>query len=158
VPVAVYERLAVVRSYDRWIAEPDAPLVLFHQLRIACKRLRYTFEFFREILGDSVKQLIREMKTQQDHLGALQDAAVACSVVHNFLTWGSWHPPKKRCEAGNGSTVPIIAPGVATYLASRQQTIKDLLEAFPEVWDRLRGKEFSNMVLDALTPLHLSED
>lgn len=154
VPVAVYERLALVRSYDRWITAPGVPLELFHQLRIACKGLRYTFEFFREILGDPVKHLIKEMKAQQDHLGALQDAVVASSVLQNFLTRGSWNPPKKGRDAKGLPSSPIIAPGVATYMASRQQEVEDLLKTYPDVWDRLRRAEFTRQVMRALEPTH----
>ena len=156
VPVAVYERLALVRAYDPWITAPGAPLELFHQLRIACKRLRYTFEFFHEILGDPAKPLIKEMKVQQDHLGALQDAVVACSVLQNFLSWGSWNPPKKNHRTKGLSSGPVIAPGVASYLASRQQQIQDLLKAYPDLWDRLRSMEFTQQVMGALEPVYFS--
>lgn len=154
VPVAVYERLALVRSYDRWITAPAVPLELFHQLRIACKGLRYALEYFREILGAPAKQLIKEMKAQQDHLGALQDAVVAISVLQSFLTWGSWNPPKRSREAKNLPSGPIIAPGVASYMASRQQEVQDLLKAYPEVWGRLKSVEFTRQVTSALEPTH----
>ncbi len=55
--------------------------------------MRYTFEFFEEVLGPDAKPLIATTKDMQDHLGDLQDAVVTCTILRNFLTWGSWEPP-----------------------------------------------------------------
>ena len=48
---SLYDRVAAVWAYDDVIAGHDTPLVRFHRLRIAGKALRYTFEFFEEVLG-----------------------------------------------------------------------------------------------------------
>jgi CHAD domain-containing protein len=52
-----------------------------HRLRILFKRLRYTVEFFRSILGQGAALLARECVAYQDCLGLHQDARVAAGVL-----------------------------------------------------------------------------
>ncbi len=144
VPIALYQGLSAVRAYDEWLAAPDVPLIRFHQLRIAFKGLRYTLEFFQEVLGSGAKPLVGQIKRLQDHLGDLQDAVVACNVLRDFLTWGTWGSPD-TAEARDAGSSPemVVAPGVATYLAARQAEIQDLVNTFPPVWSPIRDAEFN---------------
>ena len=68
----------------------DSPAADLHRLRILCKRLRYTCEFFREAfrgpsgvdpLGDYIKRMVR----LQDCLGEHQDAIVAISRMEELV-------------------------------------------------------------------------
>jgi inorganic triphosphatase YgiF len=52
-----------------------------HRIRILFKRLRYTAEFFRPILGMEVAALIKECVAYQDCLGVYQDARMALDVL-----------------------------------------------------------------------------
>ncbi len=157
VPVAVYRRLAAVRAYDEWVTGPDVPLERLHQLRIAAKGLRYTLEFFREVLGPETRTLIDEMKGLQDHLGDLQDAVVASNLLRDFLTWGTWGHTWRTGASKEKSmslpTDPIIAPGVAAYLSARQTELQHLIDTFPRTWARIQGLEFSRLVAAALAVL-----
>ena len=127
-PLAIYERLATVRAYDEWVTAPDPPLARFHALRIACKRLRYTLEFFQGVLGPGTKEVIKKVVVVQDLLGAVQDAVVAGEILRDLST----------------------LPGVEDYLATRQSEMQELLAAFPEVWSRLTSAEFSQRVAQAV--------
>jgi len=156
-PVAVYQRLAVVRAYDEWVTGPDVPLGRLHQLRIAAKGLRYTLEFFREVLSPEAKKPIDEIKSLQDHLGDLQDAIVASNLLRDFLTWGTWgHAQSQRTgkeKIVSLPTEPIIAPGVAAYLAARQIELQNLLVTFPQAWARIQNPEFRQLVAAVLAVL-----
>ena len=150
-PMAVYQRLAAVWAYDEWVTGPDVPLGRLHQLRIAAKGLRYTLEYFREVLGPEAKAAIDEIKGLQDHLGDLQDAVVASNLLRDFLTWGTWGPaPKKKAS---WPTETIIAPGVAAYLSARQTELQHLLDTFPQAWERIQSPEFGQLVAAALAVL-----
>ncbi len=138
-PVALHERYAAVRAYDEWVTQPDVPLTRLHQLRIASKGLRYTLEFFEEILAPEAETLIERLKRLQDHLGNLQDAVVTCNALREFLMWGVWG---RRRRAEKSSEV-IVAPGVAAYLAARQNEIQERVTAFPSVWEQISSAEFS---------------
>lgn len=141
-PGILFAGYAEVRVYEEWLSEAHAPLGRYHQLRIASKRLRYTLEFFQEVLGPPAKPLIEITKRLQDHLGTLQDAVVACSVLRDFLMWGRWR--RKSSEASRRQM--IVAPGVATYLAARQAEIQDLIKAFPAVWSGIASSEFNSQL------------
>jgi CHAD domain-containing protein len=172
VPVVVQVRLASVRAHGEWVAAPDTPLERFHCLRIASKELRYALEFFQEVLGPESKALIATMKALQDHLGNLQDAIVACNLLRDFLTWGTWGREEDadhrsspvrglRPRGANGApprrgpwpSTPIVAPGVATYLAVRQTEIQNLVQTFPPVWAQVASRTFQKKLEAALRHL-----
>jgi CHAD domain-containing protein/uncharacterized protein YjbK len=152
VPGVLYQALAAVRAYDEWLRTPEVPLSRYHQLRIASKGLRYALEFFREVLGLEARELISRMKALQDHLGDLQDAVVACGILRDFLTWGTWgHGAGTRPD---WPAEPIVAPGVAAYLAARQLEIQRLVAAFPPVWALVQGPEFAQLLAASVAPLY----
>jgi CHAD domain-containing protein len=141
-PGVLFDRLALVKAYDGPISQPDAPLAVFHQLRITSKGLRYALEFFQEVLGADSKPLIDRTKQVQDHLGDLQDAVVTCDVLLGFLGSGTWGPPRTDKKATR-TLFPVNAPGVATYLAAKQNEIDRLMRTFGPLWDQIHGSEFS---------------
>jgi CHAD domain-containing protein len=149
-PVTVFERLAAVRAYDEWVSVPHPALDRLHALRIAFKRFRYTLEFFEEVLGPEANDVIKEVKSMQDHLGDLQDAVVASGLLRDFLTWGTWGRAKRSEDA---PSVPVIAPGVAAYLAVKQAELQNLLDTFPPAWEAFRGVGFSQLVAAAISVL-----
>jgi CHAD domain-containing protein len=151
-PTAIYQRLAEVRAYDEWVTGPTPALPRLHALRIACKRLRYTLEFFSEVLGPNTRQVIQEVVALQDHLGDLQDAVVASQILRDFLVWGTWG---EQAAEGLSSTsgMPIVAPGVATYLAATQIELQRLLATFPQAWQRLTDSQFSRGVAETVMAL-----
>ena len=88
----------------------------------------------------------------QDHLGDLQDAVVASSILRDFLTWGTWGPD----VAGKTPPDPealLVAPGVASYLAAKQSELQHLVVTFPEAWQRVQRAEFSQMVAESVSVL-----
>ncbi len=149
VPVILYQALAGVRAYDEWVTGPDVPLTRLHQLRIAAKRLRYVLEFFGEILGTEADALIKQVKALQDHLGDLQDAIVACNLLRDFMTWGTWGHTGTKGEM-SWPTMPIVAPGVATYLAARQMELQHLVDTFPLVWAGIASADFCHLLASAV--------
>ena len=138
-PAVVYTRMGAVWAYAAALAEPDLPLVRYHRLRISGKFLRYTLEFFEEVLGEDARPLIKAVKELQDHLGDVQDAVVSRGVLHSFLRWGAWQRPKR---AGRTKSPGMVVPGVSLYLASRQQELQRLLDTFPATWQKVSGPEF----------------
>jgi CHAD domain-containing protein len=141
-PSTLYDRVAAVWAFDDVVGGHDTPLPRFHRLRIAGKAMRYTFEFFEEVLGPGAAPLIQTTKDMQDHLGDLQDAVVTCTILRNFLTWGTWDQPS---GGGRRRIMPmIVAPGVAAYLAARQAELNELVDTFPAMWTKVRGEAFGH--------------
>jgi CHAD domain-containing protein len=150
-PLVVYERLAAVRAYDEWVSIPNPALKRLHALRIACKRLRYTLEFFREVLGPDTSSLIEEIVTVQDHLGDLQDAVVANDILQDYLGWGTWgHSPAQPRPA---PPAHLSDPGVEAYLVAKRAELQQLLDTFPPAWRQIKGVEFSQKVAQAVSVL-----
>ncbi|GAC1553185.1 MAG: hypothetical protein NVS2B7_29130 [Herpetosiphon sp.] len=80
---ALWQQLEAVQAFGD--SMPEAPLPVFHDLRIACKHLRYTVELFQSALAAEAKALLADLGTVQDQLGALQDAAVLLPVLDGLV-------------------------------------------------------------------------
>jgi CHAD domain-containing protein len=126
VPVLIYTRLAEVRAFSSCLE--TATLEQLHALRIEFKKLRYTLEFFREVLGEENKEVIGCLKSLQDHLGDLNDANVACQILRKFLD----ESETKQANLPIGdrqSPEPLVA-----YLAYRHAERHRLMVTFPTAW------------------------
>lgn len=125
-PRLIYEHYEQVRAYEA-VAD-SAAIPTLHALRIDFKRLRYTLEFFEEVLGPEARQVVNEIKTMQDHLGDLNDAAVAETMLREFVDHHN--------ETYSG--VPLVMrpdiSGVLAYAAAKDEEKRRLLETFPEAW------------------------
>ena len=83
-PALIYSQHGRLRAYEAILDSAD--LDTLHRLRIEAKRLRYMLETFSAVLGDEVKVAIEAAKALQDHLGELQDARVANTMLSGYLT------------------------------------------------------------------------
>ncbi len=131
-PQLIYERYEAVRAYDAVL--PDAPLTTYHQLRIDFKRMRYAFEFFKEVLGPEAAGLIKQATAMQDWLGELQDAHVAEGLIGEFLAQQQKRSKKKQPQQ------PL--EGVQHYLDYQHARQEQLLEGFDALWDTVTGFDF----------------
>jgi len=144
-PVLVYQRVAHVLAYAEWFTQGEQPLERYHRLRIACKYLRYTLEYFREVLPSEAGPLINKVKGMQDYLGDLQDAVVASNILRDFMLWGRW---------GHTDAMPSPpAPGVAAYLTVRQTELQRLLVGFPAYWDEFRAPPFKQRLAEMVASI-----
>ena len=145
VPVLIYSRYAAVRAYETIV--PIASVTQLHALRIEFKKFRYTLEYFREILGEGVKQAISELKQLQDHLGELHDADVACQLVLDFMReWDENQLHKPISER-------ISPQPIATYLAYLHAERFQLTSSFPELWRKFNRTEFRQNIAQAVSAL-----
>lgn len=72
---ALWLELEAVERFETVM--PHAATEQLHDLRIACKHLRYTLELFEPALGRDTRELIKQVETVQEHLGLIHDADVA---------------------------------------------------------------------------------
>jgi len=64
-------------------ASPDEEL---HRLRIECKKLRYSLEFFASLYDEAImRQLIKQLKLLQNNLGDFNDLSVQQEMLAHFL-------------------------------------------------------------------------
>jgi CHAD domain-containing protein len=140
-PQLIYARWAGVQAFGPLL--DGAPISVLHALRIECKRLRYTLEFFREVLGPEARDVVSEVVELQDHLGDLNDADVANALLSDFL----FDPGSK------GTDKRLIAPGVVAYLAVKQRELQRLIETFPQAWGRFTRAEVRQLLASAVSAL-----
>lgn len=113
---AIWRQYQDVLAFERFL--PGMSLERLHRLRIGCKRLRYTLEFFGEALAPGADPLIATLTAAQDHLGALQDARTGLAAVESL-----------RDEASQAVVATLTTPLARDCAALR--------EAFPPVWETL---------------------
>jgi len=127
-PVLIYTRIASVRAYAPYL--DNAPVELLHALRIEFKKLRYTVEYFQEVLGKQVKDVIDLLKQMQDHLGDLNDAQVAALILTEFIE--NWEARQAQLPVEELQTIEEVHH----YLAYRQDERQRLMETFQEEWQK----------------------
>jgi CHAD domain-containing protein len=144
-PVLIYTRLAGVRAYDACLEQ--ASVEQLHALRIEFKKFRYTLEFFREVLGESARAVISEVKKLQDHLGDLNDAVVATHILTDFLAgWEAQQAQLPITERQNPQAI-------VAYLAARHDERHRLMVTFREAWERFNRPEFRQNLASAVSIL-----
>ena len=116
-------------------------------MRIEFKKLRYTVEYFREVLGPQAGDVIVELKALQDHLGDLNDANVASHMLRNFLA--EWDVLQARLPVAERQTPEPILDYMAYRYAERQQ----LMLTFSETWTRFNSPEFRQNLAMAVSIL-----
>jgi CHAD domain-containing protein len=144
-PTLIYTRLASVRAYDAIIG--NATVEQLHALRIEFKKLRYTLEFFREVLGTEAKPVINELKGLQDHLGDLHDAQVAIQLLSAFLEgWDTGQAGLPLDDRLNPT--PIVA-----YLGYQHAERHRLMVSFRSAWEHFNRPELREMLASAVSTL-----
>ena len=89
-PVRRFARIRIDRTFEKlapWVDRPPESLTdaELHRVRILFKRLRYTCEFFRPLLGDGATELVQSFVGFQDCLGLHQDAVTALRVLSDAV-------------------------------------------------------------------------
>jgi CHAD domain-containing protein/transposase len=144
-PILIYDRLADVRAYETILA--GASIEQFHALRIEFKRLRYTLEYLREVLGEGVDEVVDEVKKVQDHLGDLNDADVACTILNDFLQ--RWEGEQQNLPVSDReSPEPIVA-----YLATKHAERHALMTSFMGTWEQFNRPEIRRSIALCLAEL-----
>jgi CHAD domain-containing protein len=132
-PRLIYTHYETVRAYEAVLDKPS--LEILHRLRIDGKQLRYTLEFFREVLGEEAGDVIQAMVALQDHLGALNDAEVAQELLRRYMKRIVKRARKKQKRAKSDSVDLPDLSGAIAYLDSCEHAIEHLVETFPPIWD-----------------------
>ena len=139
-PGVLYQDMAVVWAFEGQLGGLETPLPRFHALRKGCKGLRYTLEFFEDVLGPGARPLIKKVKGLQDHLGDLQDAVVTAASC------ATTSPGARGGTAATTSPAPSRSswrPGRrATWPRARRRWSGSIL-TFPDVWPTIAGSGFS---------------
>ena len=140
-PVLIFSRLAEVLAYDPLL--PGAPIERLHALRIEFKKLRYTTEYFRGVLGPEAKEVIEAFKTIQDHLGDLHDADVAAILLQEFIDQAEAQP------TSDPEQLEFVRHYLHYCTAERQR----LMETFPALWEQFKQPDLRHNLAKAIAAL-----
>jgi CHAD domain-containing protein len=135
----VWQRYETVRAYGQVL--DSAPMTTLHALRIDCKYLRYTLEYFQSLLGPDTSWLIGAVIALQDHLGDIQDAEVARGILGDFMGQQSG----QHSDLGD-----VTGPPVAAYLSYRFDQQAGLLATLPLAWARVDNARFRRRLAGSL--------
>jgi CHAD domain-containing protein len=134
-PGMIHDCLAAVLAYDAVVGDADAERL--HGLRIEFKRLRYIVALFDEVLGSQMADFVEELKAIQDHLGRLNDIAIA-------------HQHLDALVAGRDGYVPSA---MQAYSERLDAEAADLLAKFPVVWSRFNSRKVQSKLSSGLLAL-----
>ena len=164
-------RLEELYSWERYVDNPYHIREL-HNLRIAAKRLRYTFEVFEEVLPAAGKAVVEELTRIQDELGALHDSDVIIGLLRLCLA-GQDSAAAPNLQSGlqqaqhkGKALVPIelaehlldpsVAPtaeeryGLEQLLQNQEQIREEQYTAFRQHWYQLQARDFRREVFSLL--------
>jgi len=144
VPRLLWKKYENVRCYETVLE--GAAVDVYHQLRIECKRFRYTLELFWDVLGETGEGLVEIVTAAQEHLGQLQDADVAIGFIEALL--------KRQSPKASGK--PLSAESrdaIRGYLCERKAKQEHQIQTFPGVWSRLVESRFAEELARVLGAL-----
>lgn len=119
-------RLSRVIAYRKRLDEEASPETL-HALRIACKRLRYTAEFFRDCYDGRLDGLIDRMVELQDILGRFNDAGVRVAYLTGYAGRLDRRSPRAR----------RTERAAQRLIEAERQAQQDSLMQFWDIWEEV---------------------
>jgi len=165
-------RLEDLYSWEGFVDNPYN-IVELHNMRIAAKRLRYTFEVFEDVLPVASKTVLKELVQLQEELGDLHDSDVMIALLRlclssqdtatlpetMHLNGNDQHAHQKSLVSADLIAElldPTAAPsveeryGMEHFLQSQEQLREKRYEAFRQHWYALQARDFRRQVQEIL--------
>lgn len=130
--ILIYEKIAMVRVYADQL--DGASLQELHVLRIRCKELRHTMDFFEPVVGATAVLAIDTVKTLLTHLGDLNDARIHLEMLAM-------------------SDDSSLAPAVNMYRVELEAELARLTLGLQEPWSALEQPSWRLEVAQAIAAL-----
>src|SRR5574340_442980 len=165
-------RLEDLYSWEGYI-DNSFNIAELHNMRIAAKRLRYTFEVFEDALPVASKTVLKELVQLQEELGDLHDSDVMiallrlCLSSHDTATLpetmhldGNDHRTHQKSLVSAELIADLLDPaaepiveeryGMEHFLLSQEQLREQRYEAFRQHWYALQARDFKRQVQEIL--------
>ena len=165
-------RIGEFYSYEPVVDQPQAVEPL-HDMRISAKRLRYTLELFRPMLGPLGAVNIDRVKAIQEELGNLHDTDVRIALIRQELREISVEQIDHLCtslatspvEAYPSILTSALRPppddprrGLVSQLTEQFRERADHYGAFKRLWDQFEAEGMrSDLVTISTDPAILLE-
>src|SRR6266516_1445002 len=165
-------RLEELYSWESYVDNPYHIQEL-HNLRIAAKRLRYTFEVFEEALPQACKPITNELVQIQEELGALHYTDVMIALLRLCLANQDSAAILDQAQLDaighHGKGKSLVAPelvtellaqavapnaeeryGLEQFLQSQEQLREKQYATFRQHWYTLHARDFRREILEIL--------
>jgi CHAD domain-containing protein len=129
----LWRHYEALRAHDRDGLPQDEEAL--HEMRIDGKRLRYVLELFADPLGPRVDAAAALLADFQDHLGAINDAAVARVALATHLL------------------ADATAPAATAYLAMCDEQSQRLRSELPARWEKLNSGTYRRKLMELVVKL-----
>jgi len=172
-PAANNARLIIKARLEdmyRWEGFVDKPYNIreLHDLRIAAKRLRYSFEIFEEMLPDACQAFIAELTRLQDEIGALHDCDVMIAMLRLCLASQDSEAISQKRQSKQSSDGKTLVPpdlaahmlkvapdveqryGLELFMQQQERLREKLYVAFRQHWYQLKARDFRGEILGVL--------
>lgn len=135
---AVWQHYEAVWRFESIM--PHASSERLHELRIACKHLRYTLELFAPALGAETDSLLKQVTAMQEHLGDLHDADVALTYfdAQSAPDDAADSTPDEQLNDGTTSALEPAGDSIS-YRETRHAERQSLLAGVTPLWQQLSG-------------------
>lgn len=139
-PVGEIAREEIWRSHRKVLRlgraiDDEAPAAQLHELRKACKALRYLMEFFRSLFAsEEIASQIAELKALQKILGSVQDLEVQSAAI---VPWGR----ELNDQTHVGSDTLLAVGALGQQLQARQWAVR---QQFASAFRRFSHKKNRN--------------
>lgn len=154
---------------NEWAITDPARVTELHDMRIACKRLRYLLEIFDVAFRSDMAPHIETVRELQDLLGDIHDCDVQVPMLKGHLAWleeretealsalAEVRPPEPRVagdparveaafDAFRGSLDAVRRGderiGIHSLIARRERERVELYARFLDTWRRLKVERF----------------
>lgn len=130
----------IMRSYRRILKDgkeidQSSSAEKMHRLRIQCKKLRYSLEFFTSLFPpDDMRIIIGQLKKLQNNLGAFNDLSVQQEMLHQYLA-------RLRPGSGKNQKLASAIGGLLTSLHHEQQQVREAFFSKFRRFSRSRNTE-----------------
>jgi CHAD domain-containing protein len=129
----IWRHYEALRAHDRDGLPTE--IEALHMMRIDGKRMRYVLELFSDTLGTHADAAVQPLVAVQDHLGILNDIAVAGDLL----------APHAHADA--------TGPVVSAYLALREQQATQMLAELPACWQQLADEHYRRTLMELIVRL-----
>jgi CHAD domain-containing protein len=130
----------IMRSYRRILKDgkeidQSSSAEKMHRLRIQCKKLRYSLEFFTSLFPpDDMRIIVGQLKKLQNNLGAFNDLSVQQEMLHQYLA-------RLRPGSGKNQKLASAIGGLLTSLHHEQQQVREAFFSKFRRFSRSRNTE-----------------
>lgn len=169
-------RIDEVWSYEPYIQDP-AHVRELHDMRIACKRLRYLLEIFEVAFPGDLTWAIEQVRELQDLLGDIHDRDVQVPMLAQHLLWLDDREARatqellaRRARRVAAARAPVDRersyrafrrqvdlsrraderPGILALISRRRAERDELHAEFLRLWGQLRRERFRRRLERAL--------